>query len=43
MIIPTYHPTVHPLRMVAAGRSFGLTRINACPYTPLTSWGSHSL
>src|SRR5215211_143666 len=38
MIIHIFHPTAHPLRMVAVGRSFELTRINACPYTPqLTS------
>jgi hypothetical protein len=36
MIIPTFHPTAHPLRMVAAGRAFGLTRINAFPYTLIT-------
>jgi hypothetical protein len=38
MIIHTFHPTAHPLRrFVAAGRPFGLTRINACPYAPTTA------
>src|SRR5215208_3194268 len=40
MIIHTFHLTAHPLRMVASGRSFGLTRINACPYTPIYVTGS---
>jgi hypothetical protein len=39
MIILTFHPTANLLRMVTAGRSFGLTRINACPYTPITQDG----
>src|ERR687897_486009 len=39
MIIHTFHP----LRMIAAGRLFELTRINACPYTPIIIRAFHLL